>query len=791
MSASSYVLLIESPDRKFQARELAKPKALIGREEGDVVLHDTRCSSRHAEILFDGKGLRLRDLESTNGTWQAGQRITEAPWTRGTTFQIGMYRLTLQEVRTEAGRGLTVAMSGPPPALTSLAPSLPAPAPDRPAQALLAHARRVPLWLRLGLPVLLLGAAGAAVHGWQHEQAPVVVNLPLMTEPRESRVQFVWFSGTPGAEVTGGTSPARIRVAPNTTGTVSVGVAEEYARGSGDQWRTATWLAAFNATRAMGTSLASYEFNVHVGGHVDGPSAGLLTTVAMLALMRGKPMRSDTTMTGTINPDGTAGPVGGIVQKMQGAKNSGLLRFGFPVGTRQHRDLADNRDVDLMVEAQRLGLEALELSDLYQAYEFATGDTLPRRQPAADAALEPSERAQALLRAKVLTWKTRVEREYRKLQTEKQHFKASVPLLVDLNKQAEKAYQTAQRDERNGYAMPALSGFAQAAVSIALVMHAGRALELLSHHDMNGLLQALETARSVRPELDAFGQQLDAQAAFRTRGGQLSSAAAYTLYVEARAAMLMADEYWEQAQAQLAQLKNGAGRSQDKNNDAMLSTLVGPTLFYELADEYFNYAKDVRDLVVDEGESPPLAPEVIDRVVAGYAAAASAVLACFDALVIADHAASQKIPIERARQWMKQNEMDYALALNSVDLAESSGSGEQPEGAKLMRLAAASVAFFKGATLINKWYSLGAHERDGETVIENRRALSAQLDLARRNAQEAAGHAQAEAGFIPTAARLNYQLAGARREGSDQEKLEALQAYWEAAFWSELAAGTR
>jgi len=73
-------------------------------------------------------------------------------------------------------------------------------------------------------------------------------------------------------------------------------------------------------------------------------------------------------------------------------------------------------------------------------------------------------------------------------------------------------------------------------------------------------------------------------------------------------------------------------------------------------------------------------------------------------------------------------------------------------------------------------------------VLENRRALTAQLDLARRNAREAAARAKASAGFVPAPARLAYQVGNARREGSDEEKLAALASYWQASLWSELAA---
>ncbi len=106
-----------------------------------------------------------------------------------------------------------------------------------------------------------------------------------------------------------------------------------------------------------------------------------------------------------------------------------------------------------------------------------------------------------------------------------------------------------------------------------------------------------------------------------------------------------------------------------------------------------------------------------------------------------------------------------------------------------MKLAAASYAYLTGAKLVNKAYSLGGHKDDqGNLVLENRRALSAQLDLARRSAREAASRAKAKVGFIPNPARLAFHAAAAQREGSDEEKLDALYSYWESTFWSELAA---
>ena len=164
-----------------------------------------------------------------------------------------------------------------------------------------------------------------------------------------------------------------VRVLPNSSGRASVGVLQEFFGGTGNMWNTAAWIAAFNASTLNNSSIVEHEYIIKVGGHVDGPSAGMLTTAAMLAALRGDAVREDTTMTGTINPDGTAGVVGGIAQKIEGAKEKGLKRFGYPVGTRSSQDMNTGQVVDMNAKAQSLGMEAKEIRDIYEAYEFLTG----------------------------------------------------------------------------------------------------------------------------------------------------------------------------------------------------------------------------------------------------------------------------------------------------------------------------------------------------------------------------------------------------------------------------------
>ena len=769
----SYFLIIHAPDQPPRTEEIFRARTVIGRAEGDIVLPDVRCSSTHAEILFDGAEVRLKDLGSTNGTKHGQDRITEWLWQPGDVLEIASFKLELREIRTRAQAILPPVAEAPPAEVTA-----------KPKGT-----TRRTLALR---GAALVGLCGLALWGLTKAFGWELPDLPgggstILSETREATVQFVWYSGQPGANATGGTAPARIRVSPNRTGTVSVGVSEEFAGGGGNQWRTAVWLAAFNATRTLGASISDCEFNVHVSGHTDGPSAGMLTTAAMLALLRGKSIPQDTTMTGTINPDGTAGPVTGIVQKMEGAKQAGIKRFGFPLGCRNHKDQKTGQDVDLLLVGQKLGLEVKEIGDIHEAYEFLTRDKLPRTEPIAEAEMEPALATQTLLRTKLASWKSRVEREAARLRNEVKATGVPAPIYAHLMAEAEKAFETAKRDERNGFLMPALQGYVHTVSAFAGATQTVSAYAHMFKGDQGGLVAAIQSAASISSEVTAYGQQLEIKALRQTRGGQLTSSSVCATYVKARAAAMIADDFATPAVAVLKKIQEKKGQFKGENVESLMTRITLPLIYYDLSKVQLEFTRDMQDFIAEEGEAKSLSTRSVSRAVTSYASLATAVLAYFDALITEEVAKGKGLSIEEAKALIANREADYYLAQKAKMLAES--QDRSSDGAKLIRLAAAGYAFLDGAKLVNKWYSLGAgFDTRGGVVLENRRALTAQLDLARRNAREAAARAKASAGFVPTPARLAYQIANARREGNDEEKLAALASYWQASLWSELAA---
>lgn len=69
---------------------------------------------------------------------------------------------------------------------------------------------------------------------------------------------------------------------------------------------------------------------------VDGPSAGALMTLLTIYAVEGKTLPNFLTMTGTIDPEGSIGEIGGIVEKAQAAKDAGKSLFLIP---RENRGL--------------------------------------------------------------------------------------------------------------------------------------------------------------------------------------------------------------------------------------------------------------------------------------------------------------------------------------------------------------------------------------------------------------------------------------------------------------------
>jgi DNA-binding NtrC family response regulator len=78
-------------------RDIEAPVIRIGARRGnDVQISDSKVSGLHAEIRLDDRGYRLRDLDSTNGTFVGGLRVNDIYIPPGTQITVGGTRMRFE-----------------------------------------------------------------------------------------------------------------------------------------------------------------------------------------------------------------------------------------------------------------------------------------------------------------------------------------------------------------------------------------------------------------------------------------------------------------------------------------------------------------------------------------------------------------------------------------------------------------------------------------------------------------------------------------------------------------------
>lgn len=118
---------------------------------------------------------------------------------------------------------------------------------------------------------------------------------------------------------------------------------------------------------------------------VDGPSAGMAMTVLLVMEIQNKPINDMVLLTGTIQPDGSIGPVGGVPQKAEAAGKYGAKTFIVPKGeaTTYVQECSEKREGafyfrncksaphDLSPDLeQKYGMKVVEATDLQSVLKY-------------------------------------------------------------------------------------------------------------------------------------------------------------------------------------------------------------------------------------------------------------------------------------------------------------------------------------------------------------------------------------------------------------------------------------
>lgn len=575
-------------------------------------------------------------------------------------------------------------------------------------------------------------------------------------------VNPLFYRSLPDGTAEGGTNPVTIRLAngddPNE---LRVGFTEDEVSGTGDQWRAAGWNAVTTATLLTGAPLGGKEITFDVNGAIDGPSAGALMTIGSISLLRGDSLKNDITMTGTINPDGTVGPVGGIPYKVDGVVKAKKTRMLIPTGQRNSEN--DNGAlIDIVDLGRRKKVDVSETADIYDAYQQFTGKDLPRPDDGGN--VELSEEAYQRIKAKVTDWLAQFEEsagEFNSLDPQIQGW------LSDTAQQAQDAADTARSLSKQGLQAGAYSNATQAAAIANAVVKSGRALQIYLTQGASAFLDQIGSSAAIKGRVQSLFDELKTY-----KPETVADAAAlidtYSNAIDALSASRFAE-------STLALVDTATDET-----SALQSAVLG-ALFHEIAGSQVEAAKDIFSVGRDLGGAKLDSDINLQSVSDFFRKAAEANLNAFDTVVLGEAAKANNMSLDAAKEQFAGNDFDYALASMSLNVLEG-GLDEymgDDEASAYAKLGGAVSLYARASGLIAKYYSLQAQFDDSGNVtgVGNTKALQSALELAQSQVERSVS-VLTDKDVDPTLVVAGYESAGIDREGNANDKLDALTSYW-------------
>ena len=614
----------------------------------------------------------------------------------------------------------------------------------------------------------------------------VQLGCPSPFLQRQVDVDFLWVR-TAGGRPTGqaGTTKARIVLSPNPGGDVRVGVLEESPGSIGEMWRAAVWLAAVMSAMHTGQSLAETKLTVEANGFIDGPSAGSLMTAAMIAARRGDPVLSDVTMTGTVNPDGSIGPVGGLVEKIRAAMVEGKKTIGYPIGQGRARDLRTGRIVNLVKLAQSRGAQAIEIDDIHAAYALLTRREIERPEALDIRDMRMPPALHDLLQRRAQAWLEHAQANLAAAGT------ARMPELI-------KQWQSVQTHigEMRRY-------LSRGEVAAAYWLGAGTAIDADVAARLTAFVHLLET-QGVGPAVATLAQLLPhVDQRFRALAARLKKRSPETVdrvirEVDALEAAVASDVFLRQARGgyaktvgQVAGLVSAPRGRSPEGLSAALRLIHGPVRTLVVANIDVQIASDTMESGYIDQRSVRSSETQREQLTELFTRAAQANLHYFDNVYLAQLARSRGVSEDVALKQFSATNPAYFTARASITITDIPPLGYQTTAQKLSRLAAAMSSFFTSSSLIAQYESLQV-TRDPATGapirVGRERVFWRMLALAERKAREHGATARDKTGSVPIAALVAYQIGRVYQQRPGlEDKLTALEQFWRASMWSQLA----
>lgn len=543
----------------------------------------------------------------------------------------------------------------------------------------------------------------------------------------------------------------------------------------GSMWRAAAWMAtsvgAFETGKDINTMRVSWETT----GRVDGPSAGGLMTAAFIAGILGHEVNKDVAFTGTINPDGSIGPVGGILYKMEAVIKDGKKTFLIPIGQRTSIDEDTGQSVDVISKGQLSNLKVQEVATLDEAYEILTGKTLPRTQ-APSRVPDLSTSAYDRMRPKVLDWKAEYGDALGRFRSTSQSARR---LFTDEVVSLEALAQKGDSDLNQGSIASAYGAYQEATVGMNALALGARTVEVLQNTNDFAQAEAVIVQSAGTGRVQPLLERLKVLSPSTPEDGLLA-VSAWSELVGAIAMDNAVQRGLQQAKA-----------STDSSD--RLGYLVDAAVMQSSQRYTAKAAEDVLSFNFGSSRTSSwkVDPDLLNSWAGIFTRAAEANLTYFDAIVVDQAAQEAGVRMDVAKSYFEAQSLPYVVATFGASpgaqdyLEKNIGKGP---GRSYAQLGFAVASYMSSSQLVAQYYSLGAKLDDSGAIVgfQRERALTSMLDAASERARERIAAAE-KVGVDPSLPIILFQAGRASRDaGSADKKLAALDNYWKSSVYARL-----
>jgi hypothetical protein len=617
---------------------------------------------------------------------------------------------------------------------------------------------RIETWLLAALGIVLAVSSATLLAA----DEPAAANR---TQTGEVIVHVVAKTTSANGKIGGSCRPVRVTASESNDGRARVGFFESEVGGTGDQWRSSGWMAAVTSTLLSDfdprTTRVSFEYE----GVVDGPSAGAVLTCGVLAAARGDKIRPDAAMTGTINPDGSIGPVGGIAHKIDGAVAEGMKLLLIPAGIRFDKNSDTGEMIDLLEYGESKGIEVRNVFDIYEAYRLLTGAELPRPDPASTPRI--SLEVQKRTKRKIADWMDRYKHALNAYEVMPGDDKYSEDVEA-LYLAGVESLKTCQVLMTEGEFTAALWDAVVGTANSYLAMETARCRYTYANLGYPGLAKRLRDNSWLQKQVDETQRRMR-----RETPRTLEQLSVY---------LIACDTFIEGLSLQIL-AKITLEHLPEEDSDVALEMCRVATENQILAWLDLKLTNDYLDLQeAYQGTQIPVdAPWRDTAEYLNHAAGAN--LAVFNALIVAEKAKANSQSVDAARNLLTFEDKDFGIVrvANEVvfpNLATYFGDGDALGYAYL---ATSIYTHNRTAALLAKYYSLGAELDEYSDVVEisHERTLGEWLTFAEDQSRRNIAMLQ-ESGIDATACAQMHAIARIKARRDMTQQLEGLVEFWSA-----------